>query len=58
MEGAYSNVYAEEEKLIEAVRGFPSVWQVSSLSYRDTRAKENAWKLVASQVSSCFRGYT
>ena len=53
MEGAYSNVYAEEEKLIKAVCGFPSLWQVSN---RDLRAKENAWKLVASQVCSCFRG--
>ena len=46
------SVYAQEEKIIEAVRGFPCLWQVSALSYRDSRAKENAWKLVASQVGT------
>ena len=39
-----------EEKLTEAVRGFPCLWQVSSRAYKDLRAKENAWKEVASKV--------
>ena len=58
MEGAaYSALcsgYADEEKLIETVRGFPCLWQVSALSYRDSRVKENSWKLVASQISISF----
>ena len=41
-----------EERLIEAVRAFPCLWQVSSKGYKDLRAKENAWKEVASRVSS------
>ena len=40
-----------DEKLIEAARCFPWLWQVSSKSYKDTRAKENAWKEVASWVT-------
>ena len=40
----------DDEKLIEAVRAFPCLWQVSSKSYKDVKAKENAWKLVANQV--------
>ena len=43
--------YKMEEKLIEAVRDFPCLWQVSSRAYKDLRAKENAWKVVASKVS-------
>ena len=40
-----------EEKLIEAVHGFPCLWQISSRAYKDLRAKENAWKEVALMVS-------
>ena len=40
----------DEEKLVEAVRCYPCLWQVSSREYKDARAKENAWKEVASQV--------
>lgn len=42
----------DEEALVEAVRGFPSLWQPSSKSYKDVIAKENAWKLVATQVNT------
>ena len=42
----------DEEALVEAVRGFPSLWQPSSKSYKDVIAKENAWKLVAMQVNT------
>ena len=38
----------DEEKLIEAVHGFPCLWQVSCKGYKDARAKENACK-----VSQC-----
>ena len=38
----------DEEKLIESVRGFP--WQVSAKSYKDIKAKENAWKVICSEV--------
>ena len=41
----------DEEKLIETVRGFPCLWQVSCKGYKDVRAKENAWTEVATQVS-------
>ena len=37
------------EKLIEAVRGKLCLWQVASVSYKDHRAKENAW--IANAVS-------
>ena len=40
-----------EEKLIEAVRQFDCLWKVSAKVYRDSRAKENAWKAVARTVS-------
>ena len=40
----------DEEKLIEAVRTNPCIWHVSSKSYKDIIAKENAWKEVALQV--------
>ena len=40
----------DEEKLIEAVRTYPCIWHVSSKSYKDIIAKENAWKEVALQV--------
>ena len=42
----------DDEKLVEAVRSFPSLWQVSSKSYKDLGANENAWKEVASMVSA------
>ena len=40
-----------EEKLIEAVRAFPCLWDVTSRSFKDSRAKENAWKCVAEEVN-------
>ena len=40
----------DEEKLIEAVRSCPCLWQVTSKGYKDIIAKENAWKEVAVQV--------
>ena len=40
----------EEEKLIEAIRSFPCLWQISNRFYRDQRARENAWKQVAHEV--------
>ena len=38
------------EKLIEAVRKFASLWDVTSKSFKDSKAKENAWKSVAEEV--------
>ena len=40
----------DEEKLIEAIRCYLCLWQVSSKSYRDLIVKENARKEVALQV--------
>ena len=39
-----------DEKLVEAVRGFPCLWKVKARSYKDQTAKENAWKEVSRQV--------
>ena len=39
-----------KEKLIEAVRACPCLWQVSSCAYKDQRAMENAWEEVESKV--------
>ncbi|XP_019850435.1 PREDICTED: transcription factor Adf-1-like [Amphimedon queenslandica] len=39
-----------DEKLIEAVRDFPCLWQLSTRAYKDIRAKEKAWKIVADKV--------
>ena len=39
-----------DERIIEAVQAFPCLWQVSSRSYKDLKAKENAWREVASKV--------
>ena len=41
----------DDEKLVEAVRAFDCLWKVGGKSYRDIRAKENAWKEVASKVN-------
>ena len=43
-------VAMDEEKLIEAVCSFPSLWKVTMKSYKDVKAKENAWKEVAIRV--------
>jgi len=42
------------EKLIEAVRSFPCLWEVSRKAYKDLRARENAWKAVSMEVSECL----
>ena len=39
-----------EEKLIEAVRVYPCLWDVSQRCFKDIIAKENAWKKVAEEV--------
>ena len=39
-----------EEGPIEAVREFNCIRQVSSRSLKDNKAKENAWKKVATKV--------
>ena len=43
----------DEEKLCEAVRTLPCLWQVNSVVYRDIIAKQNAWNKVAIEVSNC-----
>ena len=42
----------DREKLIEGVREFLCLWMVSARGYRDHQAKENAWKKIASDVST------
>ena len=42
----------DDERLCEAIRGFPCLWQVNSITYRDVMAKQNAWSKVATVVSS------
>ena len=39
----------KDEKLIEAVRLFPCLWQVNSKSYKDAVAKGNTWKEIFSK---------
>ena len=39
------------EKLVEAVRRFPCLWDNSSPTFKDKIAKENAWKAVAAEVN-------
>ena len=41
-----------DEKLIEAVRSYSCLWQVNSYSYKDRRAKDNAWKEVIDKVTT------
>ena len=41
----------DDERLVEAVREFACLWKVGCKSYKDLRAKENAWKEVAGKVS-------
>ena len=41
----------DDEKLVEAVRDFECLWKVGCKSYKDIKAKENAWKEVAFKVS-------
>ena len=45
----------DDEKLVELVHHFPCLWQVSCKEYKDTRAKENAWKEIAGQVSQIIK---
>lgn len=40
-----------DEALIEAVRSYSCFWQTGSKEYKDIKAKENAWKEVATKVS-------
>ena len=40
----------DEEKLIEGVQSFPCLWNVFCKGYRNQRAKEIAWKAIASEV--------
>ena len=48
----------DEDKLIEAVRALPCLREVNSKSYRDQRARENAWKEVAQTVREFLEVYT
>ena len=41
----------EDELFTEAVRRCDGLWKVRSRAYKDLRAKENAWKAVAGEVS-------
>ena len=42
----------DDKKFVEALRSFLCLWLVGSKSYKDLRAKENAWNEVASKVSA------
>ena len=44
----YKMADSEVEALINAVGEIPSMWLVNSKSYKDQRARENAWKMVLS----------
>ncbi|XP_062512285.1 transcription factor Adf-1-like isoform X1 [Corticium candelabrum] len=38
------------ERLIESVRSCPCLWKVNCQVYKDLRARENAWKWIASEL--------
>ena len=40
----------QQETLIEPMERFECLWNVSSKSFKDNKAKENAWKAVAKEV--------
>lgn len=42
-----------DEKLIEVVKRFPCLWETHSKAFRDLVAKDNAWKVVSSEVGPC-----
>ena len=44
--------YKEEfdEKLIDCVRSFPVIYDLSKKSYKDKIAKDNAWKSIATDL--------
>ncbi len=44
----------DKRKLIEAIEGFPCLWALKDKDYKDAKAREEAWKEVASQVKSFF----
>ena len=47
-----------DEKLIEGVRDFPYLWQVSSIIiYMDIKAKVNTWKQVAMSAIHVYTLY-
>ena len=45
----------DDEKIIEAVRSFPCLWQVTNKSYKDSKARENAWKVVGDQIIQLYK---
>ena len=46
-----------DEKLIEVVKRYPCLWETHSKSFRDLVAKENAWKVVSSEVRHLVCGF-
>ena len=48
--GAGHSQNIDFEQLIEPVRSFPCLWEVGSKDYKDSRARDDAWKSVAEQV--------
>ena len=40
------------ERLIDVVRKYPCLWEVSSQSHKDKIAKSNSWDAVRSELSS------
>ena len=40
-----------DERVIEAVREFPCIWDMACKGYKDTIAKGNAWKEVSKKVT-------
>ena len=45
----------DKRKLIAAVYLFPCLWKTTDRDYKDLKAREHAWKEVASQVRSPFK---
>ena len=47
-----ANEQDDNEVLIEAVRSFPCIWNMSLREYKDNRVKENAWSKVSQKLGT------
>lgn len=48
MESRFTPV--EDEKLIEMVRGYPLLYNLSDRKYKDSTIKENIWKEISNAI--------
>lgn len=46
----FSFSYAEDEKLLDALAPHPAIYDLKNLQYKDQRAKDNTWVIIANEV--------